>query len=66
MASFRALLSVSDKRGLENFAAQLVAAGGELIASGGTAHKLEAAGIPVLQVEAGDCRPTECFRGDGD
>ena len=52
MASFRALLSVSDKRGLENFAAQLVAAGGELIASGGTAHKLEAAGIPVLQVEA--------------
>lgn len=51
MASFRALLSVSDKRGLEHFAAQLAAAGGELIASGGTARKLEAAGIPVLQVE---------------
>lgn len=51
MASFRALLSVSDKRGLEQFAAQLAAAGGELIASGGTARKLEAAGIPVLQVE---------------
>jgi phosphoribosylaminoimidazolecarboxamide formyltransferase/IMP cyclohydrolase len=51
MASFRALLSVSDKRGLEQFAANLVAAGGELIASGGTARKLEAAGIPVLQVE---------------
>jgi phosphoribosylaminoimidazolecarboxamide formyltransferase/IMP cyclohydrolase len=51
MASFRALLSVSDKRGLEQFAANLVAAGGELVASGGTARKLEAAGIPVLQVE---------------
>jgi len=51
MASFRALLSVSDKTGLEHFAAKLVAAGGELIASGGTARKLATAGIPVLQVE---------------
>jgi phosphoribosylaminoimidazolecarboxamide formyltransferase/IMP cyclohydrolase len=51
MASFRVLLSVSDKRDLEQFAAKLVTVGGELIASGGTARKLEAAGIPVLQVE---------------
>ncbi|MFN3980404.1 MAG: bifunctional phosphoribosylaminoimidazolecarboxamide formyltransferase/IMP cyclohydrolase [Caldilinea sp.] len=51
MTSFRALLSVSDKTGLEAFAHKLVAAGGELIASGGTARKLVEAGIPVLQVE---------------
>ncbi|MFO7634196.1 MAG: bifunctional phosphoribosylaminoimidazolecarboxamide formyltransferase/IMP cyclohydrolase, partial [Caldilinea sp.] len=51
MALFRALLSVSDKSGLEVFAQKLTAAGGELIASGGTARKLVEAGIPVLQVE---------------
>jgi phosphoribosylaminoimidazolecarboxamide formyltransferase/IMP cyclohydrolase len=51
MTPFRVLLSVSDKTGLEEFATRLVAAGGELIASGGTARKLTEAGIPVLQVE---------------
>lgn len=51
MASFRALLSVSDKTGLEAFAQKLVAAGGELIASGGTARRLMEAGVSVLQVE---------------
>lgn len=51
MASFRALLSVSDKTGLEAFAQKLAAAGGELIASGGTARRLTAAGVLVLQVE---------------
>jgi len=51
MAWFRALLSVSDKTDLEAFATRLVAAGGELIASGGTARRLVEAGIPVLQVE---------------
>ena len=51
MPSFRALLSVSDKTGLDAFARQLVAAGGELIASGGTARQLAAAGLPVQTVE---------------
>ncbi|MCS6825927.1 MAG: bifunctional phosphoribosylaminoimidazolecarboxamide formyltransferase/IMP cyclohydrolase [Caldilinea sp.] len=51
MTSFRALLSVSDKSGLEAFAKKLAAAGGELIASGGTARRLMEAGVPVLQVE---------------
>jgi phosphoribosylaminoimidazolecarboxamide formyltransferase/IMP cyclohydrolase len=51
MALFRALLSVSDKHGLEAFAQKLTAAGVELIASGGTARKLVEAGIAVLQVE---------------
>ncbi|MBE2236861.1 MAG: bifunctional phosphoribosylaminoimidazolecarboxamide formyltransferase/IMP cyclohydrolase [Caldilineaceae bacterium] len=51
MAWFRALLSVSDKTDLEAFATKLAAAGGEIIASGGTARKLVEAGIPVLQVE---------------
>ncbi len=50
MAAFRALISVSDKSGIVEFAQHLVAAGGEIIASGGTARKLADAGVPVLQV----------------
>ncbi len=52
MSTFRALLSVSDKTGLTPFAQALVAAGGELIASGGTARQLTQAGLPVTPVEA--------------
>lgn len=48
----RALLSVSDKAGLVDFAARLVATGVELIASGGTAAALQAAGLPVTPVAA--------------
>ena len=51
MPTFRALLSVSDKTGLLPFAQALVAAGGELIASGGTARQLTQAGLPVTPVE---------------
>ncbi len=51
MPAFRALLSVSDKSGLVEFAQLLHAAGGELIASGGTARKINDAGIPVQAVE---------------
>ena len=51
MSNFRALLSVSDKTGLVDFARRLHDAGGELIASGGTARKIADAGIPVLAVE---------------
>ncbi|MCD4824144.1 MAG: bifunctional phosphoribosylaminoimidazolecarboxamide formyltransferase/IMP cyclohydrolase [Phycisphaerae bacterium] len=47
----RALLSVFDKTGIEDFARQLVDIGVEIISSGGTARALEAAGIPVRYVQ---------------
>jgi phosphoribosylaminoimidazolecarboxamide formyltransferase/IMP cyclohydrolase len=46
----RAILSVSDKTGLVEFARELAAAGVELYASGGTRRHLEEAGIPVREV----------------
>ncbi|MDR3419526.1 MAG: bifunctional phosphoribosylaminoimidazolecarboxamide formyltransferase/IMP cyclohydrolase [Nevskia sp.] len=46
----RALLSVSDKHGLIEFAAQLVAHGVELISTGGTYKSLHAAGIAAREV----------------
>jgi phosphoribosylaminoimidazolecarboxamide formyltransferase / IMP cyclohydrolase len=46
----RALLSVSDKTGLPEFAAALVARGFELVSTGGTAKALAAAGLPVIGV----------------
>lgn len=46
----RALLSVSDKSGLVDFARGLVACGFELISTGGTAAALAAAQIPVVAV----------------
>lgn len=46
----RALLSVSDKAGLVDFAKALAAHGVELVSTGGTAKSLEAAGIPVLGI----------------
>jgi phosphoribosylaminoimidazolecarboxamide formyltransferase / IMP cyclohydrolase len=48
----RALISVSDKTGLMEFARGLVAAGVEIFASGGSRQHLEAAGIPVREVAA--------------
>jgi phosphoribosylaminoimidazolecarboxamide formyltransferase/IMP cyclohydrolase len=48
----RALVSVSDKTGLLEFAQGLVAAGVEIFASGGSRAHLEAAGIPVREVAA--------------
>jgi len=47
----RALLSVSDKRGLVPFAQGLAALGWELVSTGGTAEALRAAGVPVLPIE---------------
>ena len=47
----RALISVSDKTGIIEFARQLNALGWELVASGGTAAALEAGGLPVTSVE---------------
>ena len=46
----RALVSVSDKTGLVEFATRLAAAGVELVSSGGTADALERAGLAVTRV----------------
>jgi len=46
-----ALMSLSDKAGAVEFARALVARGTRIIASGGTARHLEAAGIDVVAVE---------------
>ncbi len=48
----RALISVSDKAGLEDLARGLVAAGVELVSTGGTAAALARAAIPVTDVAA--------------
>ena len=48
----RALLSVSDKSGLADFARGLVARGFELVSTGGTARALRDAGLPVTDVAA--------------
>ena len=51
----RALLSVSDKRGLVEFARGLVELGVEIVSTGGTARELEEQGI--------DTRPVEDYTG---
>ena len=48
----RALLSVSDKTGLIDFAKVLVAANVELISTGGTAKAIRDAGLPVKDISA--------------
>jgi len=46
----RAILSVTDKSGLADFASFLVARGAELVSTGGTHKKLVAAGVKVTSV----------------
>ena len=46
----RALISVSDKTGVVEFARQLHAAGVEIISTGGTMRAIKDAGIPVMYV----------------
>lgn len=46
----RALISVSDKTGLVEFATALAAAGVEILSTGGSAKALRAAGVPVVEV----------------
>jgi phosphoribosylaminoimidazolecarboxamide formyltransferase/IMP cyclohydrolase len=46
----RALISVSDKQGLANFARELTTAGVEIFSTGGTSKHLETEGIPVRDV----------------
>ena len=50
MAIKRALLSVSDKTGLVEFARGLAEAGVEIVSSGGTAGALAEANVPVMKV----------------
>ncbi|WP_284141363.1 bifunctional phosphoribosylaminoimidazolecarboxamide formyltransferase/IMP cyclohydrolase [Virgibacillus sp. LDC-1] len=47
----RALISVSDKQGITDFAKQLVEFGYEIISTGGTLTALQKAGIPAISVE---------------
>jgi len=58
----RALLSVSDKSGIEDFARGLVERGFEIISTGGTQKALEKAKIPVTPIEKATGFP-ECFGG---
>ncbi|WRS28931.1 bifunctional phosphoribosylaminoimidazolecarboxamide formyltransferase/IMP cyclohydrolase [Oscillospiraceae bacterium MB08-C2-2] len=58
----RALLSVSDKTGVVEFARELEALGFELLSTGGTASALEKAGIAVTQVSEITGFP-ECLDG---
>ncbi len=46
----RAIISVTDKRGIVEFAAQLAAYDIEVISTGGTARALKAAKVPVTEV----------------
>ncbi len=48
----RALLSVSDKTGLLDFAKALAARGVEILSTGGTAKLLREAGVPAIDVSA--------------
>ena len=48
--ALRALISVSDKTGLEPFVRGLTALGFEILSTGGTRKALEQAGIPVIDV----------------
>ena len=58
----RALISVSDKSGVENFAKELVSLGYEIISTGGTYNKLKDAGIKVIEANEVTKFP-ECFEG---
>src|ERR1043165_5663736 len=48
----RALISVSDKTGLVDFARQLAELGVEIISTGGTAKLLHKEGIPTMEISA--------------
>ena len=47
----RALISVSDKRGIVDFARQLVELGWDIVSTGGTADALKREAIPVIPIE---------------
>lgn len=58
----RALLSVSDKTGVVDFAKGLAALGYEIVSTGGTFATLEKAGVPVISVDSITGFP-ECLDG---
>ena len=58
----RALLSVSDKTGIVEFAKELTALGYEIVSTGGTHRALEAAGVPVIGISEITKFP-ECLDG---
>jgi len=58
----RALLSVSDKEGIVEFATSLVDLGFEIISTGGTFKKLTEAGIKAVEIDEITKFP-ECFEG---
>lgn len=58
----RALLSVSDKTGVVEFAKELVALGYEVVSTGGTAKALEQAGVAITPIDAVTGFP-ECLDG---
>ena len=58
----RALLSVSDKEGIVEFAKGLVELGFEIISTGGTYKKLKEAGVDVIEIDKVTKFP-ECFEG---
>ena len=58
----RALISVSDKTGIVEFAGGLAALGFEVVSTGGTASALRAAGVPVTDVTEVTGFP-ECLDG---
>ena len=59
----RALLSVSDKTGLEDFAKSLVTQGVELVSTGGTAKALRAAGLGIREYEETSPSLEDVFMG---
>lgn len=58
----RALISVSNKSGVVNFAKQLVQLGYEIISTGGTYKKLKESGLSVIEANEVTKFP-ECFEG---
>ena len=58
----RALISVSDKTGIAEFAARLAAAGYEIISTGGTLKAISDSGVDIIAVDDVTGFP-ECFSG---
>ncbi len=58
----RALISVSDKKGIETFARGLESLGWEIVSTGGTYRALSEAGIRVIEIDEVTQFP-ECFEG---
>ncbi len=58
----RALISVSDKTGIVEFAKELVSLGVEIISTGGTYNKLKAEGVPAIEISDVTGFP-ECLDG---